>query len=343
MTSLNNLSMLILILFLGIGGVTAQNVTIPDANFKAYLVGNTAINTNSDAEIQVSEAVAFTGKIDCYYLGIMSFTGLEAFINLTELDCSFNYVNSLDLTQNTNLEYLDCSGTSLPNVDVTANIKLKTLYCTSIATVSALTSLDVTNNVNLEALYCDNNSLIGLDLSENVRLEELDCYGNFITSLDLSLNRNLVSLSCFANSLTSLNIKNTNNINFTYFDASINPNLTCIEVDDTTYSSINWASGIDATASFSLNCSVISDFNSIAEEVNLAAYPNPTRKDIKVDFGKTYEEVTIQITNVTGQVALSRNLQNSATASLELEGAAGIYFVRIQTEAGTATLKVIKE
>ena len=32
-----------------------QNVNIPDANFKAYLVGNSAINTNGDTEIQVSE------------------------------------------------------------------------------------------------------------------------------------------------------------------------------------------------------------------------------------------------------------------------------------------------
>ena len=32
-----------------------QNVNIPDANFKAYLVGIAAINTNGDSEIQVSE------------------------------------------------------------------------------------------------------------------------------------------------------------------------------------------------------------------------------------------------------------------------------------------------
>ena len=43
----------------------AQNVNIPDANFKAYLVGRTdSINTNKDTEISVQEAEAFTGKID---------------------------------------------------------------------------------------------------------------------------------------------------------------------------------------------------------------------------------------------------------------------------------------
>ena len=36
-----------------------QNVNIPDANFKSYLVGNTAINTNGDTEIQQSEATVF--------------------------------------------------------------------------------------------------------------------------------------------------------------------------------------------------------------------------------------------------------------------------------------------
>lgn len=45
--------------------MSAQNVNIPDANFKAYLVGNSAINTNGDGEIQVSEAAAFTGQIIC--------------------------------------------------------------------------------------------------------------------------------------------------------------------------------------------------------------------------------------------------------------------------------------
>lgn len=41
----------------------AQDVTIPDSIFKSSLVSNTLINTNFDTEIQVSEALAFTGGI----------------------------------------------------------------------------------------------------------------------------------------------------------------------------------------------------------------------------------------------------------------------------------------
>lgn len=37
--------------------VNAQNVNIPNAIFKAYLVGNSAINTNGDTEIQMSEDI----------------------------------------------------------------------------------------------------------------------------------------------------------------------------------------------------------------------------------------------------------------------------------------------
>ena len=46
--------LLLILLCLPIIGF-GQNVNIPDGNFKAYLVGNTAINTNGDSEIQVSE------------------------------------------------------------------------------------------------------------------------------------------------------------------------------------------------------------------------------------------------------------------------------------------------
>jgi hypothetical protein len=66
MNSLNTLIVFCLTLF-GITTLSAQNVTIPDANFKTYLVGNPAINTNGDGEIQVSEAAVFTGRISCSF------------------------------------------------------------------------------------------------------------------------------------------------------------------------------------------------------------------------------------------------------------------------------------
>ena len=87
-----------------------QIVNIPDANFKAYLVGNTAINTNGDKEIQVSEASAFNGTIKCNDLDISNLKGIEAFSALTYLSCRGNQLKSLDLSKNTALWELSCDG-----------------------------------------------------------------------------------------------------------------------------------------------------------------------------------------------------------------------------------------
>ena len=86
-----------------------QNVNIPDINFKRYLVGNTAINTNGDKEIQVSEASAFKGEIDCSEMKISNLTGIEAFTALTELRY-YSTQRSLDLSKNTALTSLWCGG-----------------------------------------------------------------------------------------------------------------------------------------------------------------------------------------------------------------------------------------
>lgn len=401
MNLLNTLLIFCFTLCFGAASLNAQNVNIPDANFKAYLVGNAAINTNSDGEIQVTEASAFSGTINCPSLGIADLTGVEAFVNLTSLNCRFNNIASLDVTQNTNLTFLDCRSNDLINLDVAQNTSLITLNCgandlvtlnvnqnisltslyseyneltsldvtqnTNLVTLSCynnqltgldvtqntslvslqcqdneLTSLSISTNINLNSLRCQNNELTSLDVNQNVNLTSLNCYTNKLTSLDVTQNMILGALRCHNNELTSLNVKNGNNNNFTNFDATNNPNLTCIEVDDSTYSTNNWTN-VDPAATFSTNCSVFNNINSINQEINLTAYPNPTRKDITLDFGKLYQETKIEVTNLTGQIVLNKIVQNNSTANLELEGAAGVYFVNIQTEEGMATLKIIKE
>ncbi|MFH2143636.1 MAG: hypothetical protein ABIJ97_14520, partial [Bacteroidota bacterium] len=60
-------------------------VYIPDTNFKAYLIGNSSINTNMDAEIQVSEASYFTGTIEVNNKNISELTGIEFFTSINAL------------------------------------------------------------------------------------------------------------------------------------------------------------------------------------------------------------------------------------------------------------------
>ena len=106
-----------------------QNVNIPDANFKAYLVGNTDINTNGDNQIQVSEASAFNGSIGSISMNISNLKGIEAFIALTQLWCSYNQLTSLDVSKNTALTSLGCSFNKLTSLDVSKNTALKVLGC----------------------------------------------------------------------------------------------------------------------------------------------------------------------------------------------------------------------
>ncbi len=253
--------------------LSGQNVYIPDANFKAYLVGNSEINTNNDTEIQVSEASSFNGFINCDSLGIQDLTGIEVFTALTELNCGRNQLTSLDLSQNTALTYFGCSHNQLTSLDVSQNIELESFHCAFNQLTgldlsanyalrilrcgshwpscgNSLTSLDISNNTALIYLYCGNNELTSLDVSQNTELRELYCQHNQLTSLDVSQNTELVELMCYSNQLNCLNI--ANGIYFNLGNTTNNPNLTCIEIHDVDLPTWNWT--VDPQTSFSENC-----------------------------------------------------------------------------------------
>lgn len=193
---------------LSIGG-RAQNVNIPDANFKSLLLGNAAINTNGDNEISVAEAAAYTGTISVGYSSIADLTGIEAFTALTQLECYGNSLTSLNVSNNTSLTVLRCYRNSIANLDLSNNTALIELSCNN----NSLTNLDISNNVELTNLSCANNSLTSLDLSNNTSLNNLHCEHNLLTSLDLSNNTALTSLYCTYNSLTSMDLSNNTALN----------------------------------------------------------------------------------------------------------------------------------
>ena len=112
-----------------------------------------------------------------------------------------------------------------------------------------LTSLDLSNNNALTLLICNQNQLTSLDLSNNNALTGLICNQNQLTSLDVSNNNALTGLICNDNQLISLDVRNGNNIIIGTFDTTNNPNLTCIYVDDASYSTTNWTD-IDPASTF---------------------------------------------------------------------------------------------
>lgn len=319
----------------GIGGPCT--ITIPDANFKAYLIGESSINTNGDSEIQCAEAATFNGTIDCGYLNISDLTGIEEFTSLTTLNCYGNLFTSIDLTSNSALTHLNCDDNSLTSLNLTQNSALTHLVCSN----NSITSLDLSGSTSLIELDCNWNSLTALDLSNNSALAYLHCYNNSISTLDISSNPSIVNLHCTNNSLTTLNVANGNNTNFTLFFAYNNPNLICVTVDDEAYSTTNWTGGeVDSQTSFSTNCPATNGISEVKKGV-LNVYPNPVQNELFVELEN--EEITqMDILNLSGQVV--KSIGNNASKSIDVSALTqGVYFLKVHTENGTSTNRFVKQ
>jgi len=73
----------------------AQIVNIPDSNFKAKLIAS-GIDTNTDGEIQESEALSAT-ELYLDNANISSLEGIQSFTNVTSLWCSYNPLTEINL------------------------------------------------------------------------------------------------------------------------------------------------------------------------------------------------------------------------------------------------------
>lgn len=262
-------------------------VNIPDANFKALLLADTQINTNGNTEIECSEAAAYTGAIDYPNQNIADLTGIEAFVQITTLNCRNNQLTSLDVTQNTLLTSLSCNSNSIAAIDLSNNNNLTYLGVHNNALTSldisnltqltelncyenSITSLNAASNTLLQALRCNDNQLTNLTLSNSNSLNTLICYNNSLTSLDVSQHTNLPDLNCSFNQLTSLTLGNnttmttlfcyqnpivtldlTANTGLTDLYCGFNNSITSIDISQN--SNIQWLNTTDCSQLSSLN------------------------------------------------------------------------------------------
>lgn len=286
----------------------AQYTSIPDINFENKLIALSLDSGVADGQVLTANINTLT-RLNVANSYITSLVGIQDFVALTNLDCSQNKLTSLNISNNTALNTLLFYSNKLTSLILDTNIKLKTLYCDTNELTSLdisrntiltdldcgynqLTNLDIVANSSLKFLSCGENSITNLDLatntvlgtlicasnlipqlnlSTNTALRNLNCSVNKLTQLNLTVNTTLVQLDCNTNLLSSLNIKNGNSQLITYFDATLNPNLTCIQVDNVAYFNTNWATRKDATATYNTSCSGLG----VAETVlkKMALYP----------------------------------------------------------------------
>lgn len=253
-----------------------QNVNIPDANFKAYLLSNTFINTTNDGNITLSEAAAFNGVMNCSSLSISNLTGIEAFTGYLYLNCSSNAITTLDFSANIHMQgtlevggnpltslilppsitSLKCQNTSLTSLDLSNTPTLTHMW----SNMTPFTSIDFSNSSGLIGMNLDGNHMTSIDLSSLTSLEWIYVTQSTLETLDVSVCPSLISLTCMMNdNLTALNVKNGNNMNFApgSFDATNCPLLGCVTVDNVAFANQVWSSDVDAGVVFSSDCSQV--------------------------------------------------------------------------------------
>src|SRR5690606_22143386 len=148
---------LLLLLLLASGFASAQIVNIPDVSFKGELISD-GVDTNSDGEIQVSEALATT-SISLQSANIVSVQGIEAFLNLEIYHSDPNQVSALDFSNNVQLDSIGIQAAIPPNVGplTSVNVSSNTLLEKLAIYSSSITTLDLSNNSNLKYLRIINN------------------------------------------------------------------------------------------------------------------------------------------------------------------------------------------
>ena len=175
--------------------------------------------------------------------------------DVTELDCSYNYLDSLNASGCTALTTLKCSSNTLASLNVSGCTALTELNCC----YNQLTSLNVSGCTFLTTLDCYNNQLTSLNLSGCTALTELECYENQLTSLDVSGSTALTTLKCYDNQLTSLDMSGCTALTeldcvrnqLTSLDVSKNTALTELDCRENQLTSLDVSGG---TALTTLKC-----------------------------------------------------------------------------------------
>ncbi len=265
---------------------------IPDTNFEAKLIA-LGIDDIADGKVMTSKINTLT-SLNVSKSAIVDLTGIQDFLSLNSLDCSFNAMTVVDVSKVTTLKLLDVNNNQLSNInisknlalekleigsnlitniDITNNLALKELHIygnkietldTSknvaltklIAFITDLKSIDVSQNTALTSLLVRNTQLTAIDVSKNILLREFNVSFNKIKTIDVSKNPRLTSLIVFSNQLTSLNLKNGNNSLLYNNEVSFaaNPQLYCIQVDDAASANTYWSNKKDAIATYNTEC-----------------------------------------------------------------------------------------
>jgi len=315
-------------------GAKAQIINIPDASFKNALVNTNCavfdefgqnvgdVDTNDDGEIQMSEAEAVL-KLDVSNSNIESLIGVNSFTNLEQLICNNNQLTDLDVSGLDQMQIFECIN-------------------------NQITSLDVSNFVNQSYINCNNNLISDLIVGESNNIVWLQCRNNLLTTLDMNGSSSLEVLLCSNNLLNTLYINNNadetafglfNGNPQDSFNFSNNDTLASICADDSEIDIVQ--SLIDI---YGYDCEIDSMCRLSVSDNNLTStklYPNPVDNILSIESDAIISEATIYDSN--GRSIL-RTAYEGDLYQLDLSKLRpGIYFLKVLSNTGIETFKIIKK
>ncbi len=348
-----------LLLLLAIFSLTAQNVSIPDSNFKNKLIA-LGIDLNNDGIIQQSEALTIE-ELDVSNASINSLTGIESFTNLKRLNCNNNLITSLSLNA-LDLYELRCSNNKLTELN---DISYQTTELD--VSYNNLNVLKLPESVNYNYLDISGNNYTSIEFND-LKLQFFTCNESKLTTLDFSNVRQLSETISIKNNpnLEAINFKNgkfdlcyvmLGGCHF-YLMLSDNPKLEFICTDEFEYKGPTIVTETEYFQSYynlpnvkyNSYCTSNSDRalsvsnTKVTAKQNFTFYPNPVQDNLTIEMENLNAVSSINVYNTIGQLvkkiskpSLSKQIEVSLS---DLK--TGSYLVEVVSNQGKTTKKLIK-
>jgi len=215
-----------------------QYTLVPDSNFEQALIDLGIDDDGLNGQFLTANALGI-GTLNVDNNNISDLSGIEAFVDLENLDASENDLTSIDLSVlpngmwtlnlgDNNLTSIDLSYiTEIVNLGLYSNnftlldaSNLNHIFILSASNNPLLTELTLTNTTTLQVLQISNTSVEDIDLSDSFSLRGLYAFDSQLQNLDFSNNPNIEEISCYNIPLTSINLPNQ-------------PELELLEIDRT--------------------------------------------------------------------------------------------------------------
>jgi ELWxxDGT repeat protein len=231
-------------------GINEETTAIPDDAFEQFLIDQGIDSGELDDQVLTANISSLT-SLNLNNLSITDLTGIQDFEALQELILDGNTGLTFDLSSNNNLTKLSLNSMNLNEFESFNYSFLQELSINN----NNLTSFDTNSLYQITHLDCSFNQIEILKLFNLTQLQELVCNNNDIERLDFSNLTSVTNIIVNNNALENLNIKTDENdyTKIQDFNATNNPNLTCIDVINAAYATTNYTN-IDEQTSFSENC-----------------------------------------------------------------------------------------